>query len=284
MTDSVIAVGRVAVITGAAKGIGAALARRLSREGMRLSLFDRDAVALQALAVTLGTECCLVTGDVTSIDDLTRLRDKTRAAFGEIALLINNAGIKEGGGPWDSPDKWRHNLEVNLLSAVTLQHLFVPLMLVMEGTGAIVNLGSKEGITTPPGNAAYSAGKAAIKVLTEQLAHELLQATSGRVTAHLLVPGFTWTDMNFPGMNEQVDAKPDEAWTSGQVVDYFVEHFTAGDFYIICPDNAVSSELDRKRITWAMQDMVENRPALSRWHPDWQEAFYRWINSTGSQL
>lgn len=100
----------------------------------------------------------------------------------------------------------------------------------------MVNLGSKEGITTPPGNAAYSAGKAAIKVLTEQLAHELLQVAGDRVTAHLLIPGYTWTPMNFPGM-------------------------------------------DAKRIAWASQDIIENRPALSRWHPDWKNQFDSWMKN-----
>ncbi|MCA1179493.1 MULTISPECIES: SDR family NAD(P)-dependent oxidoreductase [unclassified Pantoea] len=279
MTDSIIASGRVAVITGAAKGIGAALARRLSLEGMRLALFDRDSVALNSLASSLDTEHCVVIGDVTSVDDLTRLRDVTIEKFGEVAMVINNAGIKEGGGPWDSPVKWRKNLEANLLSAVTVQHLFVPLMIASEVPAAVVNLGSKEGITTPPGNAAYSAGKAAMKVLTEQLSHELLKSTSGRITAHLLVPGYTWTDMNFPGMDEFTSSKPPEAWTTSQVVDYFIEHFRAGDFYIICPDNAVTSELDKKRISWSMQDMTENRPALSRWHPDWQDEYKRWVKN-----
>ncbi|ORM71179.1 SDR family NAD(P)-dependent oxidoreductase [Pantoea rwandensis] len=278
MTDSIIAPGRVAVITGAAKGIGAALARHLSNEGMLLSLFDRDEASLSALAASLKTECCVVTGDVSCIEDLTQLRDKTLEQFGEVVLVVNNAGVKAGAGPWDAPEKWRQNLEINLLSAVSVQHLFVPVMLEASVKGAIVNLGSKEGITTPPGNAAYSAGKAAMKVLTEQLAHELMRVTSGRVTAHLLVPGYTWTDMNSPGLDEKMNAKPDEAWTASQVVDYFVAHFRAGDFYIICPDNAVSADLDKKRIAWALQDIIENRPALSRWHPDYQDAFNQWVN------
>ncbi|CQQ27905.1 TPA: SDR family NAD(P)-dependent oxidoreductase [Yersinia enterocolitica] len=278
MTESVIKPGRVAVITGAAKGIGAAAARRFAEEGMRLSLFDRDGDALEAFAKTLNAECRLVTGDVTNEQDLIRLRDTTLDAFGEVALLMNNAGIKHGGGPWDASGDWRLQLESNLLSVVTLQHLFVPVMLGMNKTAAIVNLGSKEGITTPPGNAAYSAAKAGIKVLTEQLAHELRTSAGDRVTAHLLVPGFTWTDMNFPGMQADKDEKPAEAWTADQVIEHFIEHYEKGDFYIICPDNAVSPEMDAKRIAWASQDILENRPALSRWHPEWKDAFSQWMS------
>lgn len=278
MTESVIKAGRVAVITGAAKGIGAAAARRFAQEGMRLSLFDRDCAALEALAKTLNTEYRLATGDVTNEQDLMRLRDITLNEFGEVALLMNNAGIKQGGGPWDAPADWRIQIESNLLSMVTVQHLFVPAMLGMNKRAAIVNLGSKEGITTPPGNAAYSAAKAGIKVLTEQLAHELRNVAGDRITAHLLVPGFTWTDMNFPGMQPDKDSKPAEAWTPDQVIEHFVERYEQGDFYIICPDNAVSPEMDAKRITWSFQDIIENRPALSRWHFQWKGAFSQWMN------
>ncbi|KAA5942251.1 SDR family oxidoreductase [Pantoea sp. Bo_2] len=278
MAESVIKAGRVAVITGAAKGIGAAAARRFAQEGMRLILFDRDGAALAARAKTLNTEYRLVTGDVTNEQDLMRLRDITFNEFGEVALLMNNAGIKQGGGPWDAPADWRIQIESNLLAMVTVQHLFVPAMLGMNKKGAIVNLGSKEGITTPPGNAAYSVAKAGLKVLTEQLAHELRNIAGERITAHLLVPGFTWTDMNFPGMQPDKDSKPDEAWTPDQVIEHFLERYEQGDFYIICPDNTVSPEMDKKRIAWAFQDILENRPALSRWHPQWKDAFSQWMN------
>ncbi|HHC3936941.1 TPA: SDR family oxidoreductase [Klebsiella pneumoniae] len=142
---------------------------------------------------------------------------------------------------------------------------------------AIVNLGSKEGITTPPGNAAYNAGKAAIKVLTEQLAHELRLVAGGRVTAYLLIPGLTWTPMNFPGMDIGKDSQPAGAWTAEQVIAWFMPRFKAGDFYILCPDGEVTPEMDTRRITWAAQDLTENRPALSRWHPEWKSAFAEWM-------
>jgi hypothetical protein len=72
---------------------------------------------------------------------------------------------------------------------------------------------------------------------------------------------------------EQVSPKPGEAWTADQVVDYFVERFARGDFYILCPDNAVTPEMDARRIRWACDDIILNRPALYRWHPDWKGRF-----------
>lgn len=275
--NEIIVPGRVAVITGAAKGLGAAMARRLAAERMRLALFDTDRDALLAFASTLNVEHLLVVGDVANAADLEQLRDETRSRFGDVALLVNNAGITKGAGPWDDPSLWRRQLEVNFFSVVTAQHLFVPNMIEQTLPSAVVNLGSKEGITTPPGNAAYSVGKAGIKVLTEQLSHELRKATNGRVSAHLLVPGYTWTPMNFPGSDFAPGTKPDEPWTADQVIDVFVERFRNGDFYIICPDNAVTPALDAKRIRWAAEDIVCNRPALSRWHPDYKDEFARWL-------
>ncbi|MCL6335822.1 SDR family NAD(P)-dependent oxidoreductase [Pectobacterium carotovorum subsp. carotovorum] len=281
MNDTIIAKGRTAVITGAAKGLGAAAARRLAAEGMRLSLFDRDAEALKVLVASLGSDvdAICVLGDVTVENDLKRLQERTFTQFGEVALLMNNAAIKEGASPWGKPCDWFLQLNANLFSIITMQHLFVPSMMAQEGRSAIVNLGSKEGITTPPGNAAYSVAKAGVKVLTEQLAHELRNHVGEKVTAHLLVPGYTWTPMNFPSMDETTDSQPSAAWSANQVIDYFIEHFRQGDFYIICPDNEVTTAMDKKRIAWASQDILNNRPALSRWHPEWKMAFEEWMAS-----
>lgn len=277
MPNNIIIRDNVAAITGAAHGLGAAMARRFAAEGMQMSLFDRDEQALLSLSETLEVKTCCTIGDVSRAEDLQTFYNNTMVEFGSVSLLVNNAAVNTGAGPWDEPEYWLKHLQTNLLSAITLQHLFVPRMLSHNTPAAVVNLGSKEGITTPPGNAAYSAGKAAIKILTEQLAHELRQIAGDRVTAHLLIPGYTWTPMNFPGMNEKNDSPPEAAWTAAQVVDYFITGFTNGDFYILCPDNEVTPEMDAKRIAWASQDIIENRPALSRWHPDWKNQFDAWM-------
>ena len=191
MNDKIISAGNVAVITGAAKGIGAAAARVLAQKGMTLFLFDRDKYRLEQLASELDTKVQLVVGDITCGEHRQQLMDKVYSARLEVSLLFNNAGVKITAGASDSPDLWREQMEVNLLSMVAVQHMFLPEMLKMPKKGAIVNLGSKEGITTPPGFAAYNASKAAVKVVTEQLSHQLLQETGTRLTAHLLVPGYT---------------------------------------------------------------------------------------------
>lgn len=280
MNDDIIAPGRAAVITGAAAGIGAAAARHFAAAGMRLCLFDRNAEALAGLERELAGAADLRTtvGDVTSQDDLLVLCESAYGAYGETALLFNNAGISAGAGPWGEVAAWRQQLEANLLSIVTAQSIFVPRMLAQPGRGAIVNLGSKEGITTPPGNAAYSVAKAGVKVLTEQLAHELRQTAGDHVRAHLFVPGYTWTPMNAAAKPEG-SAKPDEAWTAEQLVAHFEQRFRRGDFYILCPDNAVTPEIDARRIRWAADDMIHNRPALSRWHPDFEESFAKWMSA-----
>jgi len=133
--------------------------------------------------------------------------------------------------------------------------------------GLVINTGSKQGITTPPGNPAYNVSKAALKAYTEALQHELRNTPGCRISAHLLVPGFTFTGIS-AGRE-----KPPAAWTGDQVAGFMLESLARGDFYILCPDNDVPRAVDERRIAWAAGDLIENRPALSRWHPDYAEAF-----------
>jgi NAD(P)-dependent dehydrogenase (short-subunit alcohol dehydrogenase family) len=146
-----------------------------------------------------------------------------------------------------------------------------------EGRPAvIVNTGSKQGITAPPGDTAYNVSKAAIKTLTEGLQHTLRNTPGCQVSAHLLIPGFTFT-----GMTRRGAEKPPAAWTADQVAGFMLERLAAGDFYILCPDNDVTRETDNKRIAWAAADLTQNRPALSRWHPDYKAAFDAFMAEEG---
>jgi hypothetical protein len=106
-----------------------------------------------------------------------------------------------------------------------------------------------------------------VKVLTEAVAHQLRNIEGCQITAHLLIPGFTFT-----GITDRSE-KPPEAWSAEQVIAFMIAGLTEGDFYILCPDNAVTREMDEKRIRWAADDLIKNRPALSRWHPDYKDAF-----------
>ena len=89
------------------------------------------------------------------------------------------------------------------------------------------------------------------------------------LSAHLLIPGFAFTGLTGKGRTE----KPAGAWTPEQTIDFMMKRLSAGDFYILCPDNDVARPIDERRILWAAGDIVENRPALSRWHPDYAAAF-----------
>lgn len=280
MNHPAIRKGAVAVITGAAVGIGFAIARRVASDGMNVVLFDRDATALDVATKTLlnefpGVKLLSIKGDVTSESDLHELYENA-CEFGEVSLLVNNAAITKGAGPWEGMSRWRTLMEINFWSVLKIQQLFVETMFSQRGASAIVNLGSKEGITTRPGNAAYSLSKAAIKVLTEQLAHELREKAGDRISAHLLIPGYTFTPMNFPGTTRD-SQKPDSPWTADQVADRMIERMGAGDFYIFCEDNETSWELDQRRMQWSADDMIQNRPALSRWHKDYAEKFTAYV-------
>ena len=141
--------------------------------------------------------------------------------------------------------------------------------------GLIINTGSKQGITQPPGDTAYNVSKSAVKALTEGLAHTLRQTEDCQVTAHLLIPGYTFTGMTKRGPG----GKPDAAWTPEQVVHFMLARIEAGDFYILCPDNDVTRAVDEKRMAWAIGDIIENRPALSRWHPEYAQAFQDYLTT-----
>ena len=271
---TLFASGNTAVITGAASGIGRAAAERFAQAGMRLALFDTDAATLESLAGELGGDVRTLAGDVSSLADIERLRDVAIDAFGTIDVVMNNAGV---GTPisenWSGIEAWRRILDVNLWGVINGVQTFAPVLLAQDRPAAIVNTGSKQGITNPPGNPAYGVSKAAVRTLTEQLAHGLREAAGDRVSAHLLVPGWTFTGMTRHGDG----GKPDGAWTAAQVIDRMIAQIDAGDFYIICPDNVVSEELDAARIRWSTGDITENRPALSRWHPDWAERFEAFV-------
>ena len=267
---------RTAVITGGASGIGLAIAARLAESDLNVCIADRDegslATAREALAkrAPRGADAILaVATDVARLESVESLRTAVLDRFGEVALLMNNAGTGGGGGPWENYEGWRRVLDVNLFGVVHGLQAFTQGMIDQGTPCAIVNTGSKQGITNPPGDAAYNASKAAVKSLTESLAHRLRGIEGCRVTAHLLVPGFTYTGM----VQRFVKEKPPGAWLPDQVADFLLQSLERGDFYVLCPDNDVTPEMDHRRIEWAAGDIRENRPALSRWHPDYEAAF-----------
>ncbi|TPL95600.1 SDR family NAD(P)-dependent oxidoreductase [Mesorhizobium sp. B2-3-12] len=270
--------GNTAVITGAASGIGLAAAKRLALMGMKIVLADiggpRLDDASRAVAAITGDDAVLaVASDVSKADEVDRLADRAFGAFGEVSLLMNNAGVGDNPGkPWENRDGWKRLLDVNFCGVLHGVEAFTSRMLASAKPGLIINTGSKQGITTPPGNLAYNVSKAGVKTFTEGLAHALRNEPGARLSAHLLIPGFTYT-----GLTEGATEKPAGAWTGEQVVDFMLVSLVRGDFYILCPDNEVARPLDEKRMAWAIGDIIENRPALSRWHPDHKDAFVAFL-------
>ena len=277
MTHPALASDSVAVVAGGAAGIGLAAAAEFARLNMRVALADLDARRLDTAADTLrAAGAAEVMTSVTDVADRAAVAAFEAAVaerFGGTDILMNNAGIQPGTDVLGPAETWERLLAVNLWGVVHGTQVFAPRMLERGRPGMIVNTGSKQGITTPPGNPAYNTSKAAVKAFTEALAHDLRNREGARITAHLLIPGFVWTDLTRGGRTE----KPEAAWTPEQTAAFMVDSLNRGDFYILCPDNDVPRALDEQRMAWAIGDIIENRPALSRWHPDWEAAYAEFV-------
>jgi NAD(P)-dependent dehydrogenase (short-subunit alcohol dehydrogenase family) len=254
---------------------------RFARLGLRVCVADvgadklsQAAAELSAIAPEGAAGVMTAVTDVSNLDDVVRLEAAVRERFGGTDVLMNNAGIQPGSSMFGPVENWRRILGVNLWGVIHGSQVFAPGMVARGRPGLIINTGSKQGITTPPGDPAYNVSKAGVKAFTEALQHELRSAAGSRLSAHLLIPGFVFTGLTARGRTE----KPAGAWTAEQTIDFMIERVSAGDFYILCPDNDVPRALDERRILWAAGDVVENRPALSRWHPDFAEAFARFVD------
>ena len=270
----------VAVITGGAAGIGLAAATHFARLGLRVCIADLGEGRLSRAAETLSAaspvgdpNILTVAADVSRVEEVQRLELAVRQRFGGTDILMNNAGVQPGSSMFGPATNWQRVLGVNLWGVINGSQVFAPGMIDRGRAGLIINTGSKQGITTPPGDPAYNVAKAGVKVFTEALQYELRNTPRCQVSAHLLIPGFVFTELTAKGRTE----KPPGAWTPEQTVDFMIERLAIGDFYILCPDNDAPRPLDDRRILWAAGDIVENRPPLSRWHPDYKEAFAAFI-------
>lgn len=278
MPHPAMSANSVAVITGGASGIGLTAAIRFARLGLKVCIADLGADRLAEAEARIAAaapvaDVMAMAVDVSRVEEVSALESAVQKRFGGTDILMNNAGIQPGSKMFGPAENWQRIVAVNLWGVINGSQIFAPGMIARGRPGLIINTGSKQGITTPPGDPAYNVTKAGVKAFTEALQHELRNTAGNKISAHLFIPGHVFTALTARGRTE----KPAGAWTAEQTIDFMVEHIDAGDFYILCPDNDVPRSLDERRILWAAGDIVENRPALSRWHPDYAEAFEQFV-------
>lgn len=179
----------VAVITGAASGIGAGLARHAASLGMNLVLADWDEGALQKVADSLPTETLAVPTDVRDEAAVQSLAEAAYQKFGQVDLLFNNAGVLSSGLSWEiDAATWQRSLDINIGGVLNVMRAFVPRLIAADRSARIINTSSVGGFLTSPFMAPYSASKFAIVAITEAMVGELA-ATSSKVQVSLLAPG-----------------------------------------------------------------------------------------------
>lgn len=274
---------KTAVITGASSGIGKAAAIKCAKLGMHVWMLDIDSQDLaKALPVVkanapVGNAIIKNQHIQEMIVDVSQEQDMKEAATkifqhestSSVHFLMNNAAIQIGGGPLDTEMTiFRNVLDVNTIGPIHGCRAFVPTMQEKGEDGLIVNTGSKQGITCPPGNLTYNVSKAALKAWTEGLEHDLMKrrmakADGGKLFAALLIPGWVNTSIAFKEQRmraerdgvefneDQVffhEGKPAKgAWMPMQVIDFMMEELARQKFYIVCPDNDVDRETDNLR-------------------------------------
>eukprot|EP00486_Rosalina_sp_Unknown_P011014 CAMPEP_0201592406 /NCGR_PEP_ID=MMETSP0190_2-20130828/190316_1 /ASSEMBLY_ACC=CAM_ASM_000263 /TAXON_ID=37353 /ORGANISM="Rosalina sp." /LENGTH=346 /DNA_ID=CAMNT_0048051173 /DNA_START=31 /DNA_END=1071 /DNA_ORIENTATION=- len=317
---AILKAGNTAVITGASSGIGRATALYCSSIGMNAWMIDIDEEELK-LAQELvkgkakdakSQKIEMRKVDVSDYEAMSKLAAEVFDGDGKCNFLMNNAGIGRGGGALEDIKVYHKTINVNTFGPINGCQAFIPKMKESKEAGLIINTGSKQGITMPPGNLVYNVSgitmppgnlvynvsKAALKAYTEGLEFELMKERKekeGKLKAALLVPG--WVNTSIMLKNERLKAKeagneekfdPSSvyfsedkpakgAWMPSQVVDYMVEKLNDNKFYIICPDNDVTREIDNLKMTWTMQDLIEDRPPLSRWNPDYKDKYEKFM-------
>ena len=275
-----------AVITGGASGIGLATAKRFVNLGMNviigdsnLELLTQTHKDLSEIGHKTGAKVIAVPTDVSSLSAMQSLRDIAFDTFKKIDVLFLNAGtarpskLTEENGFNDADLV----MGVNAGGVINGIRSFVPRMIQQEKTpAAIICTGSKQGITNVPGSGfAYNASKAVVRTVTELLANEIREKDANNISVHLLIPGWTFTGLT--GRNNPNMTKPEGAWTADQVTEKLFNDTAKGNFYILCPDNQVTTEVDHARILYNVYDIVDNRSALSRWDPKYSEEFENWM-------
>ena len=271
---------KVAVITGAASGIGRSLSERCVQEGMNVVLADIDTNALaitEAELKTMGTSVLSIPTDVSKAKEVNALAKKTFESFGEVHLLFNNAGVLGGGTIWESTlADWKWIIGVNLWGVIHGVQAFIPRMLAQDTEGHIVNTASLSGFVSGPGNGwgIYRVTKHGVVTLSETLHYELAER-GAKLKVSVLCPGAVNTPIIDAERNrpielqnvhpeEQVNPKVEELWNTvrlevnaglspQQVADEVFQAIKTEKFYIIIPPE-VKSQIQKR-----MEDVLQER-------------------------
>jgi NAD(P)-dependent dehydrogenase (short-subunit alcohol dehydrogenase family) len=199
---------KVAVVTGAASGIGLAMATRFAAEGMKVVLADIEGHALEAARATLpeSAEALSVVTDVSRAEQMDTLAARTIERFGAVHVVCNNAGVSSGSRSWKAPvSEWEWVLGVNLWGVIHGIRVFAPHM-IAQNEGHIVNTASVAGLLSPPGMAPYNVSKHAVVTLSETLFFEL-QVEKSAVGVSVLCPGFVNTRIHEADRNRPSDLR-----------------------------------------------------------------------------
>jgi len=273
---------------------------------MTVWMVDVDAEELEAakeLAMAKAVDGAKVESrvvDVADCDSMMKLAEEVYADGGNCHFLMNNAGVGKGGGPMADMKTVAFTMGVNTYGPIHGCLAFVPKMKDSKQPGIIVNTGSKQGITMPPGNLTYNMSKAALKCYTEGLEHDLRSnEDSKHLRSALLIPGWVNTSIVLKNVRQEKLEKGEDfdpstvffhedkpasgAWMPQEVIDFMISELDKGLFYIVCPDNDVDRETDNLRMTWTMQDITQDRPPLSRWHPDYKDKFNDYLKTNATQ-
>ncbi|MEP6939900.1 MAG: SDR family oxidoreductase [Rudaea sp.] len=215
--------GQVAVITGAASGLGREFARAAADRGMRLVLADVEPVGLEEVRA----ELCALTDAITQVVDVAdgaavrALAEMSHAAFGEVHLLFNNAGVGTAGLIWENSERdWQWTLGVNLWGVIHGMRAFVPRMLAAAKAdpayrARVVNTASMAGLVNPPTSGVYNVSKHAVVSLSESLYHDLALVT-GQVRCSVLCPFYVPTGIHDSSRNRPAELANAEAPTRSQ--------------------------------------------------------------------
>ncbi|MBW2271862.1 MAG: SDR family NAD(P)-dependent oxidoreductase [Deltaproteobacteria bacterium] len=206
--------GKVAVITGAASGIGRAFAERFAAAGMKLVLADVEKEPLEAVSAALaegGSEIESAVIDVREPSALAGLAERCEARFGGAHLLCNNAGVGVGGPMWEvTPKDWDWIIGVNLVGVINGIHAFVPSMVASGEPGHVVNTASIAGLTCPAFLGPYNVTKHAVVALSESLLNDF-RATGASIGVSVLCPGWVQTRIHESDRNKPAGTPADSS-------------------------------------------------------------------------